>query len=151
MEIIFDTRSEKSHKDILLKISNLDLEQYVDSYYFGIDDSNDQTVSVKSLYNFRMLLGGWAFTVKGMSIGGVAFLPFDFSDEYIGCLRVEVLEENLLRLQYGCTRKYTGYMLSPVNDYSLEMSDEDFIPSSDFIVESKDEFIRCLENIKIIR
>jgi hypothetical protein len=74
------------------------------SYYLVIDEVLVSGVEVEAKVRtvLRRLLEQWAETVESLEIGGTAYLPYDFSDQYTGWLR--------------CTRTETG--LSMVRGWS---------------------------------
>jgi hypothetical protein len=63
-----------------------------DSYYFRLDRNldPDEEGPEKAKNVLKRLLEQWLEFVKDSVSGEIVFLPYDFSDEYIGCLRCEV-------------------------------------------------------------
>jgi hypothetical protein len=63
-----------------------------DSYYFRLDRNldPDEEGPEKAKNVLKRLLEQWLEFVEDSWSGEIVFLPYDFSDQYIGCLRCEV-------------------------------------------------------------
>lgn len=114
------------HDDLLLKSDILKINQQADTYYFIIDNdfmSGDESFA-KVVSTLKILLNDWVKQIEELTTG-VTYLPFDFSDEYIGCLKVEYIENDKLLLSYGYTAQYKGWSIYPsdTKDFKLKSSD----------------------------
>lgn len=75
------------HDDVTLRFA--DQEWICDSYYLALDNEllpdieNEQKVCVV----FRRLLEQWLEAIRTLDVDDVAYLPYDFSDQYTGWLR----------------------------------------------------------------
>lgn len=87
------------------------------SYYLAIDRGllPDLDNTYKVLINLKLLVANWIDCVKSVfkNNSPVIYLPFDFSDQYLGCLRVKLLPNGALKLDFGSTREITGYSINP--------------------------------------
>lgn len=115
-----------SHRDIFVQWPDLDLIEIVDSYYFVLDEGMFPKVETfeKALIVLRKLLTDWQSTVKGMGESESAYLPFDFSDEYIGFFKV-MMNQRVLLVRYGATRKMFGWSVYPSESTPLPIRSED--------------------------
>jgi hypothetical protein len=97
------------HDDILFRFAGQ--EWICDSYYFAIDGALlpevDDETKIRAV--LRRLLEQWLETIHILKIHEVAYLPYDFSDQYTGWLR--------------CTRTQSGFVVvrgwSSVEGWSL--------------------------------
>lgn len=60
-----------------------------DSYYFGLDTNGDngERFSTRVQDSLRLLLLRWQRALEEVELGHAVYLPFDFSDQYVGCLK----------------------------------------------------------------
>ncbi|MFI8454519.1 hypothetical protein [Kitasatospora sp. NPDC085464] len=73
------------HGDLLLRLGVW--QQVCDSYYLAIDESPTMGADIAS--GLVRLLDQWLEQLERLPVaGGPVFLPFDFSDQYTGWLRV---------------------------------------------------------------
>ena len=70
------------HGDVVLQVGSWTTR--CDSYFFGLDRAAGRPAPQASL---RALLAGWQAEVQACDQGGVAWLPYDFSDQGSGWLR----------------------------------------------------------------
>jgi hypothetical protein len=102
-----------------LSIDDVGYTQEANTYYLAIDkglmpgiDSTNKVLSV-----LHRLINNWIDVIESIledkSSNRLTYLPFDFSDEYLGCLRVELLSEGVLKIDYGYTYGIVGYTISP--------------------------------------
>ncbi|WP_128546997.1 hypothetical protein [Larkinella soli] len=94
MKINLVYNSENSfHKDLTLEIEHL-VSDTQDSYFFALDNfilpDKENWEKVKVVVSY--LLNKWEIAVR--EIDSATHLPFDFSDQYIGCLKVEKYPSN---------------------------------------------------------
>ncbi len=116
------------HNNLVLEISLAEFKQITDTYYFSLDNGfleKDESIKKTNL-NIINLLGNWLLEVEKIVEGEFIFLPFDFSDEYLGCLKVFKNVNNTLCISYGITTAYNGVSLSPSeypNNFELDLFD----------------------------
>jgi hypothetical protein len=99
------------HGDILLRFAGQDW--VCDSYYLVIDDGllpeiEDET-KIRAV--LRRLLEQWLETIQILKIDEVAFLPYDFSDQYTGWLQCARTQHGF-RVTQGWS-SVEGWSLSP--------------------------------------
>ena len=76
-----------AHEDIVLQFAG---QQWIcDSYYLALDDELLPEVEdgTKVRMVLRRLLEQWQEALRALNVDEVAFLPYDFSDQYTGWLR----------------------------------------------------------------
>jgi hypothetical protein len=134
------------HDDLSLSIPSKGIKFTADSYYFSDDESivinNDE--SERKYDSVKQLLNQWKRKIESMEIGDICFLPFDFSDEYIGCLKLELVDQWLVG-NYGYTEKIHGYAIYPSNLSQFAIGNEDFIKYSEEFKLEKQLFIYSVE------
>ena len=114
-----------TNASIILRLDKVSFNQESNTYYFAIDKgfmpNSDSTYKV--LKNLNLLVGKWGNCIGSMSDNErIVYLPFDFADEYIGCLRVELLTNGNVRVEYGYTEKIKGYSFNPSQIECLDAS-----------------------------
>jgi len=142
------------HEDLILEIKSINLRVVADTYYFRIlDDFEPITAEdLRIKHALALLLGYWMSRVDSLNVTDYCYLPFDFSDEYTGCLKVAIVQENSLRVSYGYSLVVEGWNVDPLDpdDYTERVNDfqatsEEFdIQSNAFvsmIMKIHDEFI----------
>ena len=148
-------RSSDPHRDIYLNITSNNLQCEADSYYLLLDKGVENQIGGfrKVLTVLIQILEGWKIKVESLRLGSVDYLPFDFSDEYIGCLRVELLAGLNLSIQYGFTQKLMGMELSPSDVENFVIQNIDFVPTSTSVFWDKELLVqnlnRCIENFTL--
>lgn len=116
------------HNNLILELLPLNFTKVADSYYFALDNGfmkGDES-TLKVILNIELLLQNWMKKIEKIDVKETAYLPFDFSDQYIGCLRVKRISETMLSIDYGATLKYDAFLLSPSDFAEFEINDEDF-------------------------
>ena len=88
------------HDDLVLRCGRR--EWRCDSYYFALDNAllPGQEDPPKVRVVLRRLMDQWAAAVAALPDGGVAFLPYDFSDQCTAWLRCRATGDTLT-LQHG--------------------------------------------------
>ena len=106
----------KQKGSLRLIIGEFLIEEYSSLYYWTIDRSfmpNDESER-KALLNVIHVLEDWQIYLRESKISkNVALLPFDFSDEYLGFLKVDFSKNNNVFVSYCCTRTIKGYSINP--------------------------------------
>lgn len=128
INVTIDPTIEGGHGNLVLKLESIKFSQVADTYYFALDSSfmkGDESEQ-KVIMNLHNLLKCWFAAVQKLESGDVKFLPFDFSDQYIGCLRVEKLEGDNILVDYGSTRKFEGSSFKPSKCEEFVLSDKDY-------------------------
>lgn len=115
------------HNDLHLIIKAIDFECVADTYYLLLDDNIQWTHDDYKKVNEVLIhiLNKWIDKLESLKLGDQCFLPFDFSDQYIGCLCVELIDKTTLKGIYGFTRKITGIHIYPsdIESFTIEIND----------------------------
>ncbi|SHN29539.1 hypothetical protein [Chitinophaga sp. CF418] len=127
-EVIFNSKKEEQHYDISVNISDIGFSSEVDSYYLCIDPffMPDQEGPDKVEKCLKLMIASWMATIEQMEVNQIVYLPYDFSDQYIGALKVQKMSLNEISLGSGCTTKYSGFQKYPSKDTFLDLDDEEF-------------------------
>ncbi|MFP9097888.1 hypothetical protein ACLI09_02440 [Flavobacterium sp. RHBU_24] len=123
IKIEFLENNTEGHNDLLFSVPGL-VEECFDSYYFIIAEGMP---SVKK--TLAALLDFWVQKIKALQEGNVIYLPIDFSDQYTGCLRVE-MEADKLMVDYGYSLR-EGWCINPRNPEDFYNSVTDFTITSE--------------------
>jgi hypothetical protein len=104
-------RSGSSHDDLVLTLG--ESVWRCDSYYLALDQRllPDQQDEPKVRAVLRALLENWRTAILGLTSGGTAYLPYDFSDQGTAWLACE-LNDGDLEIRHGWAR-VEGFSLSP--------------------------------------
>ena len=115
------------HRDLNLVIPSINLEVIADSYYLLLDNliKTDSEGYDKVLNVLISILSQWKIKIEKLEVGDKCFLPFDFSDQYIGCLRIEQVDTENISGMYGVTQNIMTIGINPsdVNEFILAESD----------------------------
>lgn len=102
-------------------------EQIADLYYLASDNNLEiEQIEIRIKVSFIKLMNQWIDRIESLNLNETTYLPFDFSDQYIGCLKVVKLEDNKLSLIYGYTRQFEGWQLSPSNIEKFILNENSF-------------------------
>jgi hypothetical protein len=135
IKIWLDKSIEGGHSNLFLEFSSSNFIQVADTYYFALDNffMEGEESSFKVRQNLKNLLNKWISLIEKMKVNQKIYLPFDFSDEYIGCLRVDKISEFDLQVGYGSTRRFDGTSISPSQIEEFVIDDEVYSSSIDNI------------------
>jgi len=142
------------HDDLLFSIPDLIGDKEFDTYYFYLAVEPAETIDeIKNAVS--QLLQFWLDKVSGSINGETIFLPIDFSDQYIGCLKVQNQDMKLV-LTYGFSRR-EGYSVDPLNPENYYKEINDFKADSEkqmtidqtVFISSLDKQIRKLKKVTI--
>jgi hypothetical protein len=134
------------HKDLFLNMPMINLSCEADSYYFLFAKSSGANVGYSKVVEIlQHLLKAWLMRMDSLPITRICYLPFDFSDQYIGCLRIESVEQNKIQIQYGFTQKFMGMEISPAEINNFILQEDDFDQDSGVVVLDKDDFKKSIE------
>jgi hypothetical protein len=109
------------HDDLFLSLPSY--RRVADTYYFAIDsgilDRDESEEKVRKV--IESLLDQWSRALDSGS--SPIFLPYDFSDQYTGCLRV-LVEGDFVHVTPGFSNR-EGWSFSPsdISDFVLSVSD----------------------------
>ncbi|UYQ95587.1 hypothetical protein MKQ68_10790 [Chitinophaga horti] len=144
---ITNVQADDSHRDILIVFDELRLVETVDSYYLAIDHAFMPGMSgdLKVTLVLEKLIARWHEFVLELGTGDVVYLPVDFSDQYLGCFRVERLTSGYVLVSYGFTTAITGHHISPSDIPRLKLSDEDYKVASAIIEFDKDVLVDYIQ------
>ena len=99
----------------------------------------------KILAVLKALIIQWKIEIENIDADMVCFLPFDFSDEYIGCFRFEKVE-NRIHGSYGSTQKITGWMISPSKLDQFQIEESDYRITSKIFEVEEGELLASLDS-----
>lgn len=108
--LIFEDNGS-AHDDLVLTVG--DSVWRCDSYYLALDPGTlaGQEDAPKVRAVLRALLARWSAAVGGLTKGGTAYLPYDFSDECTAWLACELVDDGLL-VRHGWAN-VAGWSISP--------------------------------------
>jgi hypothetical protein len=139
-----------AHEDLLFHFNGK--VKRCDSYYFALDrviapeDESPEKVRVV----LKRLLGQWLEYVNNSASGDILYLPYDFSDQYIGCLRCEVADSYVTLIEGYLN--IDGYFIPPSDISDLVKTKRYFTVSNKNSIQiQKQDFVDELkENIKSV-
>ena len=127
-------RNGTGHNDIVFCLD--DYSCVCDSYYFFIDytiDDGDESVE-KALKVMRQLLQQWIDAVENLAENEVVHLPFDFSDQFTGCVECTFSKGELsLRAGYSNREAWRSWP-SDISNYIHAI--KDFKAFGEFVEDS---------------
>lgn len=116
IDLMMDYTDEK----FVLEIKNLNFIEYSDFYYYILDDGLEEKENIL-LENQIENLKSWEEGILNFSTGEV-FLPFDFSDQYLGCFKYFVKDREPL-MSYG----YFDNVRAPYPSYCRPFYRKDYM------------------------
>lgn len=131
---------------IKLELFPISFSRESSTYYWAIDDffeKGDDGVN-KVLRNLKLMLSKWLDAVLLNEKKGIFYLPFDFSDEYIGILKASFFDNNVTVIEYGNTRTLTGWEILPSQYKDFDIQPNGYISISDSFEISTNDFIEDL-------
>lgn len=136
IDVTVDRTIEGGHRNLVLALETIGFIQVADTYYFAIDPCfmNGDESEHKVILNLLNLLKWWSVSVEKIERGDATYLPFDFSDQYVGCLRVSIRDGQNVLVDYGSTRKFEGCSFSPSRCGGFVLTDQDYDTSTDSFV-----------------
>lgn len=139
--IELDTESD-GHSDLLVELPKMKMNEQFDSYYFQIECEPFEITDIKQAIS--NLIEYWKDKILAMESAEPIYLPIDFSDEYIGCYRLENVNGKI-NMQYGFSRT-NGFGISPSKPGDFYKSVKDFKLLTDYLTieVSKKELIDSL-------
>ena len=122
MTITFD-EDKAFHDDLYVNIPELKIDHYFDSYYFVVDYDflPDEETEEKVKISLKNLLIDWEEAVQTMAVGETVYLPIDFSDQYVGTLKVFKELGNILKISYAT---HHNMMMFPTNRKKIKLTSE---------------------------
>lgn len=141
-------RRIEGHTNLLLNLQPINFSQVADTYYFALDNSfrHGDESEEKVILNIKRLLECWLDAVKNLGSSEVSYLPFDFSDQYIGCIRVEGVDANNLSVSYGSTRKFEGSSFRPSQCKQFVLDPSDYDSTTNSFILKRSSFIRNIKS-----
>lgn len=148
MELLIDWNPAAGlHDSLILSVPFLGIHVIADTYYFAMDNKvlpNDSSM-YKIGKTIQSLIKGWIFIINELKKNQVCYLPFDFSDQYLGCLKIVKDENDKMEMSYGYTEKIAGYGLNPSEPHLLHSFEPDYVSTSSAYKIEGDELISKLE------
>jgi hypothetical protein len=136
------------HENLFLEMPEGGIEETADSYYFALDNffmPNEES-TYKVISNIKFLLEGWITILNSIQKNDIAFLPFDYSDEYIGGLIVKQYDDLNVYISFGYTTKYTGSGMAPSQFEKIKLNQEDLRGMSPSILKLKSELLNEIQS-----
>lgn len=135
-------------KNILfLELRPISFVQKTNTYFWAIDNyflKGEENLK-KVLLNIEIMLKKWIkYLEENNSSNAIVYLPFDFEDEYIGCLKIFFLSKVKIKIEYGYTEKYQGCCISPSQWNNIDYIIDDYDNLSDSFEEDLNDFIKDL-------
>jgi hypothetical protein len=132
------------NKEFVLEIKQSNLKEYSDFYYYGIDDGiieNKNIVIENQIENLK----SWKEQILNLRVGDL-FLPFDFSDQYLGCLRLSK-NNGKYRLCYGFFDGIRAAYPSYCRPFGFTENSGKFIETCSLIEVNHEELLLDIERI----
>src|SRR6478735_990855 len=129
IEISIDT-TQALRSNLVFKIPEANVDGCFDLYYFGTSDPSKQHLNpLQELVNY------WINKSSEINVNELGYLPIDFSDEYIGCLKIERVTAEEFKLSYGFSR-IPGYGIDPADpgDFFIKVNDFEFDRDTNSII-----------------
>ncbi len=130
------------YDDFIFEILEKKIKKSVDTYYFALDNNfmaNDesQVKVILALINYLNLL---IEKIKGLGIDNVQLLyPIDFSDEYIGFLIIQKINEDNLKINYGITSEKFGWSFNPSKSGEFDQNIKiEYFDNWDYVISISD-------------
>ncbi len=121
--MFLDFRDNQTNHDDLIFTFNGETKRR-DSYYFAldrnIDPENEDVDKIRKV--LKRLLEQWLEYAEGAEPDDVLFLPYDFSDQYTGCLRCEVQDTSVSLTDGYLSREAWSVFPSDIRDFVREKS-----------------------------
>lgn len=140
---------QEPYKNIKLQFSakNINETDFADLYYLCLDRLflKDETLFMKGLLNFVFLLVNWKRKILKTPTSQYAFLPFDFSDGYIGGIYLRRKTEEILEVTYGVSREFKGPSYSPAEIDLITPRNEDLILLFDYLEMREAELMAIID------
>lgn len=144
INVWLDNNKFGGHGNLFMSLPYLNFTEEADTYYFALDNlfmKGDESTK-KVILNIKQLLSYWCDSVEKLKIGEIFFLAFNYSDEYIGCFRVEALNDDEIIVSYGDTRKFSGSSFSPSQFSDFRIGDADYSVTTDSFKVKKSIFVK---------
>ncbi|MFT6843646.1 MAG: hypothetical protein ACJASR_002430 [Psychroserpens sp.] len=139
------------HNDLLVEISKMNFSNQFDTYYFQIKKEPFENQDIKN--GISELLDYWKKKIIDLKTENSIYLPIDFSDEYTGCFKLTINENDKIQMEYGFSR-IEGYSISPSNPGEYYKSVKDFKNNNEYSIvevskkELMDSIIRNIKELK---
>ena len=121
-----ELNSVSAHQTISVYLE--EKERFVDLYYYCLDYSlidHEQSIA-KGFLNFFLMLENWKVKIRALTPNEITFLPFDYSDQYIGFFLLERLSIDEMTIQYAYTTDYIGANAAPSQLHTINLLDKPY-------------------------
>lgn len=122
LSLTFDDNG-RAHDDVELRFAG---QLWIcDSYYYTLDDELLPGVEDRAIVRavMRRLLDQWQDATRDLAVGQIAFLPYDFSDQYTGWLRCARTEEGFVIERGWSDVEGWRFLPSDIGTLMFEVSD----------------------------
>ena len=119
----------------------------IDLYCYCLDNTffENHTDVTKGLLNFFAMLENWKVKLRNLKLKRTDYLPYDYSDQYIGFLLVSQIDEQFITVQAASTPEYFGWGSNPSQLYLENFTDKSFSFSGKQYTILKEQFITEIE------
>lgn len=136
------TTDRDVHGDLLLRLGVY--RHRCDSYYLAIDESDQAGDTLVDA--LTRLLDQWLVQLRGLAHGGVALLPFDFSDQCTAWLRVSTSADARAVVEAGWSN-VEGWRIQASDYLATAPEITDFVPVANARIEcSLEALVRSIQN-----
>jgi hypothetical protein len=133
------------HDDLILQFAGK--TWCCDSYYLALDNTllpgREDTEKVRVV--LKRLIEQWLEAAENLRDGGVIYLPYDFSDEWIGCLRCSRSGDNVTVSHGRSSMNGFSVIPSAVGQYMTDMIG--FRPDEPTVQGDIEELIESIRSI----
>jgi hypothetical protein len=153
IEIIFDSKSENCHGDITLNLFSSKFIRHVDSYYLALDNffMPDDESEEKVIFSLQNMIASWSSLVDSANINDLLYLSYDFSDQYIGFLKIYIVSLTEITISVGHSTTYQGCTTNPSRAASLRLLESEFKSTTEDVVVDRRSFVFALKQaLKVI-
>jgi hypothetical protein len=152
LKIISNKEANKSepYKNYIFRFNQDDIEviRYADLFYFCTDNYyvKGENYLTKGILNFLLLLHNWKKHLLATPISQSVYLPFDFSDEYLGGLYIVVLDDENIEFGYAISKTLEGGANSPTQLEMMNLQREELIFIFEHQQMKKSEFLEFVDD-----
>jgi hypothetical protein len=145
-----EANKKEPYKNFILHYNkgNINAEEYADLYYFCTDNYyvKGENYLTKGILNFLLLLHNWKKHLLATPISQSVYLPFDFSDQYLGGLYIVVSDDENIEFGYAVSKEVEGWANSPTQLELMNLQKEKLIFIFEHQQMKKSEFLEFVDD-----
>ncbi len=147
IELFFNKEADGLHGNLIFRIPEAKVEQICDLYYAATFEGEPEPKTDP----LDDLLQYWIHNAGGLRVDEIGYFPIDYSDQYVGCLKIERVDLENIKLEYGLTQKICGWAISfsDPGDFYKIVDDFEFDDRTIPIEVNRDLFLVRLEEIRV--